>query len=378
MRRGALAGVLLFGACFEGHALWGERCAVDGACGPGLLCQEDGVCAEAPACEQLELAAQDLRPRVVLLLDHSLSMERCLDGEALSVCAAPGGPGPNRWDGLGSLVSAVVEQVGDEVTFAAVEFPSYNPELQPQFQCLLDASTSIAFGPQASQAIVARVMPDPARLLRGENPVREAWQLAREMIEASIGAAIPPRRIVLITDNPPNCPAGATGLQASTENIDPALTGLVEEGAAAGIATIVVGITIKQEGDLDVVIGGTDPHVYLSTLALAGGAPQPGETPYLHLADSTVLADVADALAAELAGLGDEGEACRVHLVEPPADPELVAVGLAGRLRREDADCADAQGWRWADASRQTLELCPQMCADMRAGARVRVRVDCR
>lgn len=375
MIRRALVGGLVLGACFQGHGLWGERCADDGDCGPGLACQEDGVCAAAPACEQLEIAAEDLRPRVVLLLDHSRSMLRCLDDERPEVCAGPDRPAPNRWDALAELVAGVVAQVDDEVALAAVVFPSYDPTLLPEYQCLLDESTSIAFGPQASAAITAEVQPDSDSPPDGENPAREAWQLAREMIEASIGTAVPPRRIVLLTDNPPNCPAGATGLQASTENLDAELASLVAEGAAAGIATIVVGISIREVGDLDFKIGGTDPHTYLSALAQAGGAPQPGPTPYLHLADETSLPAVTGALAAALAGLADDREDCLVHLAEPPTSPELVAVGLAGRLRRADPECADAQGWRWADA--RTLELCPQMCDHVRAGARVHVRVDC-
>jgi hypothetical protein len=376
VRRAALAAGLLLGACFQGHGLWGERCASDDDCGPGLGCQEDGVCAEAPACEELEIAAADLRPRVVLLLDHSLSMRRCLDGEHLDVCATSGGPQPNRWDALGSLVTTVVAQVGEEVALAAVVFPRYNPE--PQFQCALDESTAAPFGPQANAQIVAMVRPDPAREPDGENPAREAWKRAREMIEASIGPAVPPRRIVLITDNPPNCPAGATDLAANTEQLDPELTGLLAQGAAEGIPTIVVGVTIRASGDRDKTIGGADAHLYLSALAEAGGAAQPEATPFLDLADSTTLAPVTEALTATLAGLAAGGEDCRVHLAEPLERPEQAAVGLAGRLRREDRDCADPQGWRWVDAAHTTLEMCSQLCADVRAGARARVRVGCR
>jgi hypothetical protein len=372
--RRALAFGLVLGACFQGHGLWGERCAGDGECGPGLACQEDGVCAEAPACEEIEVAAADLRPRVVLLLDHSESMLRCLDGELLDVCATSGGPNPNRWDALGSLVAATVEQVGEQVEFAAVVFPRDNPE--QTFKCALDESATVPFAAQARAQIVALVQPDPQREPVGENPVREAWQRARELIEGSMGPAVPPRRIVLITDNPPNCPAGATDLAASTEQLDPELAGLLADGAAAGIPTIVVGISIFEDGDRDKKIGGSDPHVYMAELATAGGVPLPAPPHFLDLADATALGPVTAALTEALGELADE-EDCQVHLAEPLERPEQAAVGLAGRLRREDPDCADAQGWRWADASRSTIELCPQLCADVRAGARIRVRVDC-
>lgn len=377
MRR-ALAGGLLLGACFQGHGLWGERCAGDDECGPGLSCQDDGVCAEVPACETLELASADLRPRAVLLLDHSLSMQRCLDDELeLDDCTSVGWPAPSRWDALGELVAAVVGEVGDAVAFAAVLFPSDDrPELLDSEQmCRFNDSTAIGFGEAATAAIVAAVPSDSERLPLGENPAREAWKLARDMLQGSVGAVVPPRRIVLVTDNPPNCQSGATERKALVEELDPEFARLVEEGAAAGIATIVVGISIKEEGDADFAIGGVDPHAYLSALAAAGGAAQPGETPYLHLADAASLPAVKGALAAALAGLADGEEACRVHLAEPLTEPHLVAVGLPGRLRRADPDCSDTQGWRWSDTS--TLELCPRLCADVSAGARVRVRVDC-
>lgn len=374
MRRAGLAFVLAFGACFQGHGLWGERCAGDDECGPGLACQEDGICAEAPACEEIEVAAEDLRPRVVLLLDHSVSMLRCLDGELLDVCATSGGPNPNRWDALGSLVTATVEQVGEQTLFAAVVFPRDNPE--PQFKCALDESATVPFAAEARAQIVALLRPDPLREPDGENPVREAWQRARELIEGATGAAVPPRRIVLITDNPPNCPAGATDLAASTEQLDPELAGLLADGAAAGIPTIVVGISILAEADRDKKIGGADPYAYMSELATAGGA-LPDAPHFLDLADASALAPVTTALTEALTQLADE-EDCQVHLTEPLERPELAAVGLAGRLRREDPGCVDAQGWRWTDAARTTIELCPQLCADVRAGARIRVRVDCR
>lgn len=374
----ALATGLLLGSCFEGQALWGERCAADGDCGPALTCHADGVCADVPACGALPFTAADLRPKVVLLLDHSLSMRRCLDDSARTCLDAPE---PSRWDALGALVTAVVDALADRVDLAAIVFPSDDqPDLlQTGYACRLNATTAIPFGPGAPAALLAAVPPDTAREPLGENPVRDAWTAARGLLDDLAGDAVPPRLIVLVTDNPPNCPGGGADLATNIEKLDPSVRDLVAAGAADGIPTLVVGLDIVDE--LAPVLGGdgkiddTNPHLYFSDLAAAGGLPQPGPTPYLHLAATADLPSITAALIAALDGLTADLAACRLRLRDAPALPDRVALGLDGRLRPDDPACADDQAWRWADAT--ALELCPGACARLHAGATARVRFGC-
>lgn len=380
----ALACGLLLGSCFEGQALWGERCAADRDCGPALTCHADGVCADVPACGELPLTIADMRPKVVLLLDHSESMKRCLDApEERSACFDPDPPGPSRWDALAGVVQAAVDGLADRVDFAAIVFPSDDlPDLLKQgYACRFNAATTIAFGPTAAAAIEAAVPPDRDREPSGENPVRDAWTAARALLDDVTGDAVPPRMIVLLTDNPPNCPGGGADLETNTEKLDPSVADLVAAGAADGVPTLVVGISIQDQlagvvpgdGQIDLV----NPNLYMTGLAEAGGAPQPGATPYLHLGDSDDLPGVTGALIAAIDALTADLGRCRVRLREAPEAPELVAVGLDGRLRRDDPTCADDQAWRWPGDDRRAIELCPGACARLTAGAGVRVRYGC-
>lgn len=374
---------LALGSCFEGQSLWGERCAADGDCGPALTCHADGVCADVPACGELPLALGDLRPKVVLLLDHSVSMRRCLDDrEERFRCFDPDPIGPSRWDALGELIEAVVDALADRVDLATIVFPSDDqPDLLTQgYACRFNAATIQPFGTGAAE-LLAAVPPDRARAPLGENPVRDAWTAARALLDDVAGDAVPPRMIVLVTDNPPNCPGGGADQTILTEKLDPSVRDLVADGAADGIPTLVLGISVRDQlapvdggdGEIDLV----NPHLYMTDLAAVGGAPQPGPTPYLHLADSADLPAVTGALIAALDALTTDLDACRVRLREAPELPDRVALGLDGRLRREDPGCADDQAWRWADTTRRVIELCPGACAQLAAGAGVRVRFGC-
>lgn len=378
----ALAIGLSLGSCFEGQALWGERCASDRDCGPALTCGPDGVCGDA-ACEGFTLTAADLRPRVVLLLDHSESMKRCLDDPTeRTACFEPDPPGPSRWDALGGLVRAAVDGLAGAIDFAAIVFPSDGqPELLKQgYACLFDDSSVVPFGPDAAAGVLAAVPPDREREPSGENPVRLAWEAARQLLEGASQVVVPARMIVLVTDNPPNCPEGGADLTINTEKLDASVTDLVAAGAAAGIPTLVLGVSLQDQlaGEVpgDGQIDDVNPTLYMSSLAAAGGValPAPG---YLALGDTSDLPAVTQAILTALGDLTADDDACRVHLAAAPPDPDRVALGLPGRMRRADPTCADDQAWRWLDDSRRALELCQGACAQLHAGTPLRVWTRC-
>jgi len=376
----ALAGALVFGSCFDGQALWGERCAGDADCGPDLPCQEDGVCAAERRCSGMTIDLASLRPQVAWLLDHSLSMRRCLDDpEERNRCAQlEDPPGPSRWDGVHELVHAVVPEFADRIDFAAVVFPT--PTLiSEQGICNLNDNSRVPFGTEdAAAAILAAVPEDTSSPPIGENPLREAWSNLFEPIE---GGPVRERAIVLVSDNPPNCGAKPKVSLDFAEKLDGEVEPLVEQSFEAGIRTIVVGISVMDVrapiAPADSMIDDTNPHEYFSKLALAGGLAQAGPQPYLHLADSAALPTVADDLRERLAALTAEVDACRIRLDAAPDYPDLVAVDVDGRLHRADPDCTDEQAWRWRDDTHLALELCPAACDRLHAGAIARLRLGC-
>lgn len=382
MRRApALLGLAL-GTCFNSQALWGEPCEGPADCGPDLTCHDDRVCADVRACDELSFTAADLRPRVVLLLDHSESMKRCLDVfDDRETCIVEGEPALSRWDAVSALVGALVGGAADRVDLAAIVFPSDSALDVPTGSCNLDDSTAIPFGPDAAPAILAATPRDDLRAPEGENPVRAAWKAARALLDAAAGPVAAPAAILLITDNPPNCTAHPVVKDDLAEKLDADVLPLLVGGAADDLPTLVVGISVRDllaeakngDGNID----DTNPHLYFRDLALAGGAAQPGPAAYLHLADSAALPAVTDALLDALDDLGADLDACRVRLGAAPDYPDLLALELDQRLRRADPTCSDDQAWRYADDDRATVELCPGACDRLHAGARARVRFGC-
>lgn len=376
----ALAFGLSLGSCFNSQALWGEPCEGAADCGPDLTCHDDRVCADARACDELEFAVADLRPRVVLLLDHSESMKRCLDvPDDRDTCVAEGEPAPSRWDALAAVVTAIVSGAAGSVDFAAIVLPSDSALDVPTGSCNLDDSTAIAFGPDAAAAILAAVPRDELRAPEGENPMRAAWKAARALLDEGPSPAGPPAAIILFSDNPPNCTAHPVVKDDLAEKLDADVLDLVEAGAQAGLRTLVVGISVRDElaevKNGDGLIDGVNPHDYFSALADAGGAPQPGPTSYIHLADTAALPATTDALLDGLDALTADLDACRVRLAAVPDYPDLVALELDERLRRADPTCADDQAWRFQGDS--AVELCPGACARLHAGAPARLRFGC-
>ncbi|WAS89565.1 hypothetical protein [Nannocystis punicea] len=379
-RAGGFAAALVLGSCFEGQALWGERCELDADCGPDLPCQDDGVCARERRCSGMTIDLASLRPQVAWLLDHSKSMRRCLDDpEERERCAqAEAPPGPSRWDGVHQLVHAVVPQLADRVDFAAVVFPT--PTLiSEQGICNLNDNSRVPFGTEdAAGVILAAVPEDTSSPPIGENPLREAWS---NLFEPDEGGPVRARAIVLVSDNPPNCTAKPQISSDFAEKLDPEVLPLVEQSFAAGTSTIVVGISVMDVMAApvagDSMIDDVNPHEYFNQLALAGGLAQEGPEHYLHLRDSSAVPQVIARLQELLAPLVDEVEACRIRIDAAPDYPDLVALDVDGRMHRADSDCADPQAWRWRDATHLALELCPDACARLHAGAIARLRFGC-
>ncbi|PCC75137.1 hypothetical protein SAMN02745121_03655 [Nannocystis exedens] len=371
---------LVLGSCFEGQALWGERCEADADCGPGLPCQDDGVCARERRCSGMTIDLADLRPQVAWLLDHSKSMRRCLDDpEERERCAqADDPPGPSRWDGVHQLVHAVVPEFADRVDFGAVVFPT--PTLiSEQGICNLNDNSRVPFDAEdAAAAILAAVPEDTSSPPIGENPLREAWS---NLFEPSEGGPVRARAIVLVSDNPPNCTATPQISSDFAEKLDVEVYPLVEQSFAGGIPTIVVGISVMDvmapPAAGDSMIDDVNPHEYFNQLALAGGAAQAGPEHYLHLRDSAALPQVIAGLRERLAPLADEVDACRIRIDAAPDYPDLVALDVDGRMHRADPDCTDEQAWRWRDDDHLALELCPDACARLHAGAIARLRFGC-
>ena len=379
-RRAALVGLLL-GSCFEGQALWGERCAGDADCGPSLRCGADGFCAAAE-CAALQFRRDDPRPKVVFLLDHSESMKRCLDDpDERTACFEEGATEPSRWDALGQLVRPIVAQLADRVDFAAVLFPSDDDPfaLTNGFACRFNPDETIGLGASPGD-IDAAIPSDRDREPIGDNPVRIAWDDASEHLLPWAGTTTP-RLVVLITDNPPNCRDGVTDPVPATEKLDDMLAPTVAAGATAGLRTLVVGLSIPDaladasagDGKIDDV----NPDTYMRALAEAGGAPQPGPSPYLHVRTTADLAAVGQALAEVIDGLTDDVDTCRIALESAPADPARVAVALDGWARHADPTCENEPTWRWAEGDPAALVLCPVACAQLAAAAAIRVFDDC-
>jgi von Willebrand factor type A domain len=204
----------------------------------------------------------------------------------------------------------------------------------------------------------------------------------------------PNKLILLLTDGAPTIGQGCTwpdeedvvtgelwdGAGSHDAETDPIID-MIGDAYAGGIRTFLIGAPGSEES----VESGTDKRPWLSEAALEGGSAPPGctiEGPnYCHF-DMTEDLDFSAALAGALQNIsGQVIDECTFVVPEPPDGVEIeisstqVVIewgdGTSSLIGLDtEGDCTD--GWQY-DEDENTIVLCGETCADVKADARSRL-----
>ena len=300
-------------------------------------------------CEDVDFPVSGHPPRALIALDRSASMQIGTD--------------ISPWDACSDAVVTITTALDDRIDFGLLLFPGLDHSCAPP-----DATPAVPVGPNTGPAIAAELDGDGPD--GNGTPIAEALSIGFQHLVSLPGDDV--RFVVLATDGAPNCSDNPTyDCETCEWTADVCISPLAcldDVGTYSvvteyhdnwGVDTYVIGLAGAQEDWGDV----------LSNVAAYGGTGD-----YYPAATDDGPGDMIAALQA----IAAENTTC-VFEVDWASladgvshDPGLVNVFVDGDVVPFSDDCADAAGWRWADAD--TIELCAALCDDYKWGVVSSVR----
>ncbi|MEM6989543.1 MAG: vWA domain-containing protein [Myxococcota bacterium] len=308
---------------------------------------EDGTPPLDPSeeiCETHRFDVEANPPEVMLLLDKSGSMT--------SNTWQYQGAQVTRWSTLHAVTEDVVTTYDASIHFGALLFPASDAGSHDfEGMCRMDQTADVEPGAGNATAILDAI-PAANEATRGATPTRAAIELATSQLVTSPSEGA--RAMVLVTDGLANCAD-----PDDPARFDDAVRWSVHAAHNQKVQTYVIGVDIRDEGD-----GHTeaDARHELDLVARAGGVPasdDPTKPAFYDATDAGALYDALDEIAARVE--------CTVTLPGSAAPDATVAVAVDGQAIDEVLDCAQDDGWHFADAeARSQIELCNAACDALR------------
>jgi len=296
---------------------------------------------------------------LLMVVDRSASMNETPDGKS-----DPYPDGPTKWDYAGQVVSAVLDDLPDDVEMGLLLYPSSSDG------CESDPSPQVGIGPLSVTrfAIKSAMSGGPW----GNTPTDKALTAAYAHLQSIADGGN--RGVVLITDGAWNCGAQDGSIYAMVE----------DAYANQGIRTFAVGIPGSAEGSLSHVAlvgggakgpdcNGAEPDPWHPLQSPDCGNTLVSTQPCCHYVvdSSTYVADLTAALT-EVASKFLTSCVFQVPKGDPGKfDPNLVNVYVDGTLLKQNAP----DGWTYVGGGTDALEIHGTTCADLLSGAAEKVEI---
>lgn len=290
-------------------------------------------CLDETCSEDSFHAGDVLPPRILLVIDKSLSMND----------AAPGYPG-SKWQATRDVLNTVVTGLEDSADFGLILFPHGASQDDPCRAGALD----VVVAPGGASEIVERLdVTTPAGGTPTAATLRAAF-LALSGMPSDGGRRV----VVLATDGGPNC----------NPDLDLSVCTCVGTGDACNYVlnclddenTVSAAASLAAEGYAVFVIGVPGSEAFgevLNELAVAGGTALADDTKFYE-------ANSAEALASSLEAIATRAAGCRYDLPLPQVDPTSVTVTVDTSAVSHDPLRTD--GWDLVDGN--TVELFGPLC----------------
>jgi len=282
------------------------------------------------SCEEFISNVAPVPPEVMFLLDRSGSMM----GTGFDANA----PGKTRWHALHQAVESVVGGGADShIAFGAKTFST-----KGEGACGVSSTPDVPIGLDHAAILLASI-PGPLEVVTGGTPTNLA--LAHTMAHMASYESDAEKFIFLITDGRIGCVDDDA--QATADAV-----AVLDDGVAAhGIKTYVVGVAPLANASF---------LAQLNAMAVAGGAPKPGDEKFYR-------ADDADALALALAEAVEQSNAnsCLLNLQAPPPFPLFTKVVIDGTAYGLVDDCDSENGFIYTNPELTQIRMCGLGCAAM-------------
>ncbi len=313
-------------------------------------------------CEDITDYLVSSEPDIMFVIDKSGSM---IDGDWADQ------DGATRWESLYGAMEVVLAAVDDDAALGLMLFPrddavnDYHPA-----GCYIDDEPAVPVDEENTPETIIEALPIPGledELIKGGTPAGEAMRIARQNLLSRQDGQM--QFIVLVTDGVANCDVDCgSETNCLFEQYDPHLLSEVESAFAQGIATLVVGVAVKDQPTPianDGVPDGINPADALNEIAQAGGIADLKDGEFLDAGDPLSLFQ-------HLTFLTDFLTPC--HL-SPSAelndvDPYqgFIEVSLNGEplplIEPDNCFETPAPGWTFIDDTKGSAVLCGSACAE--------------
>ncbi len=317
-----------------------------------------------PSCNDQTFELNVEPAQVVLLLDKSYSMvdnQWDHDGDDVT-------PPVTRWNSLYNVVDSLTHDVEAGLELGMVLFPTDTlVDNGTATACTVESEPHAPVAPNNADEIIAALPGPNAQDLYGGTPVSGGMMVALEHLSTIADGR--EQAVILVTDGAANCMDGFSGDEVFTvydENLRP----LVEDAAAEGVPTYVVGVDIV---DGIGVFPADNPYVRLNELAVAGGVPQiGGAESFYNTTDQAQLLEALDGIVAELG--------CNLQLDTPATTLDQITIEIDGEVVPRVEQCTPGfPGWHPLSAASpyNELELCAASCQMAQADATVELELAC-
>ena len=307
---------------------------------------------EPPTCSSTTAVAQALPPNVMLVLDKSRSMVLySWDDDGLPQTAEV-----TRWHSLHATVETVADQYATGMNLGLTLFPSNLASSAYDEACLVEAEPELLTGPHDAADLLALMPAADSLDIYGATPAAAGIASALAHLQSLDDGR--PAAMILVTDGAANCNANEVGT-AKFDVYDEDLALVVGDAwLLDDIPTYVVGIDIEETSQHPF----TAPRQKLDEVAQLGGVPRAGEVGFYDARDADALSQALAEIAASVS--------CGVELGKAPSGPDDLVISIDGEVIPHLDSCDEGDGWIYADADLQHIELCNGSCeALLDAGA---------
>lgn len=301
----------------------------------------DGEDISGGGCESFSFEGEVEPPEIMLVLDKSGSMWSFPPWEFQ-------GEMVKRWRSLHITVDTLLSMYQAQAYFGAELYPDRDAEFDEDESCEADNPITSPVALNNRDDIMASI-PGIDEKLEGKTPTGDGVQ--RALAHLANIATDRRQAMILVADGDVSESCGGPNDVAS-------VVGLLEDAAAQGVYTYVVGIG-----------AGTGLDEELNQYAIAGGQPLPGDDKFYNAQDGDTLFEMMDTLVQGVLS-------CVVLLESESPYPDLTEVEIDGMSWPQVDDCASEDGWVYSNPYGE-ITLCGAACESLMPGGTVDITYQC-